>query len=101
MVGVEMEVQVVKGVSTLLHYVLFLEVFWHNFIIAHDDDIENSLNDILDASTEYVCSNGVGGAGFGSASANINALSLQTVTNTTLVKQLMKGLESETITPSQ
>ncbi len=47
-------------------------------LIAHDDDIENSLNDILDASTEYVCSNGVGGAGFGSASANINALSLQT-----------------------
>ena len=45
---------------------------------AHDDDIESSLNDILDASTEYVCSNGVGGAGFGSASANINALSLQT-----------------------
>tara|TARA_B100000029_G_scaffold339481_1_gene331681 strand:+ start:268 stop:1050 length:783 start_codon:yes stop_codon:yes gene_type:complete len=45
---------------------------------AFGDDIENGLNDVLDANTEYVCSNGVGGAGFGSASANINSLSLQT-----------------------
>lgn len=45
---------------------------------SFSDDIENGLNDVLDANTEYVCSNGVGGAGFGSASGNINALSLQT-----------------------